>query len=94
MELVNIAELKSHLSDVIAKVNETGTAVIIGKYGKPVAKLIPFSDGKKNRVLGFGKHLLMSRLFKVLCQHKNTQPISSQVECAIKPTFKEDGQLG
>ena len=34
------------------------------------------------------------RLFKVLCQHKNTQPISSQIECVIKPTFEEDGQLG
>ena len=75
MELVNIAELKSHLSDVIAKVNETGTAIIIGKYGKPVAKLVPFSDGKKNRVLGFGKHLLMS----------DTSSLQQQVDQSVDP---------
>ena len=60
MELVNIANLKSHLSDVIAKVTKTGNAVIIGKYGKPVAKIIPFSEEKQTRSLGFGKHLTMT----------------------------------
>ena len=80
MELVNIAELKSHLSDVIAKVNETGTAVVIGKYGKPVAKLIPFSDEKKNRALGFGKHLLMS----------DTTSLQQQVDQSVDPETIED----
>jgi len=60
MELVNIANLKSHLSDVIAKVNKTGKAVVIGKYGKPIAKIIPFSEEKQTRSLGFGKHLTMT----------------------------------
>lgn len=32
-------------------------------------------------------------LLNILCQRKSTPPISSQIECAIKPTFKEDGQL-
>ena len=60
MELVNIANLKSHLSDVISKVTKTGNAVIIGKYGKPVAKIIPFTEEKQSRTLGFGKHLTMT----------------------------------
>ena len=34
-----------------------------------------------------------SRLFKILCQRKSTRSISSQIECTIKPTFEEDGQL-
>ena len=70
MELVNIAKLKSHLSDVIEKVNKTGKTVIIGKYGKPVAKIIPFTEDKKPRTLGFGKHLTMT----------NTANLQSQVD--------------
>ncbi len=65
MELVNIAKLKSHLSDVMAKVSETGKTVIIGKYGKPIAKIIPFSEEKKSRTLGFGKHLSMTNISKL-----------------------------
>lgn len=58
MNLINIAELKSHLSDVVAKVNETGEEVIIGKYGKPVAKLVPYVEEKpKRRKMGFAKHV-------------------------------------
>lgn len=58
MNLVNIAELKSHLSDVIAKVGETGEEVIIGKYGKPVAKIVPYVEEKpKKRKIGFARHL-------------------------------------
>ena len=76
MELVNIAELKSHLSDVIAKVNKTGHAVVIGKYGKPVAKLIPFSEEKKNRSLGFGKHLIMTSISNL--QQQVDQPADNE----------------
>lgn len=57
MELVNIAELKSHLSEMVAKVNETGEEVIIGKYGKPVAKIVAYvEDQAKDRIIGGGKH--------------------------------------
>ena len=35
----------------------------------------------------------ISRLFRILCQRKNTRSIRSQIECSIKPAFKEDGQL-
>ncbi len=76
MELVNIANLKSHLSDVIAKVNKTGKAVIIGKYGKPIAKIIPFSEDKKPRSLGFGKHLTMTETSNL--QNQVDQPTDSE----------------
>lgn len=58
MEIVNVADLKAHLSDVLAKIMKTGESVVVGRYGKPVAKLVPYSDAAKPRTLGFGKHLL------------------------------------
>lgn len=76
MKLVNIADLKSHLSDVIAQVNETGNSVVIGKYGKPIAKLIPFSEAEKSRNIGFGKHLIMTNISDV--QHQVDEPVDSE----------------
>jgi len=62
MNIVNIADLKAHLSGVIAKIMKTGDPIIIGRYGKPVAKIIPYTETGKKRVLGFGKHLLMTNI--------------------------------
>ena len=58
MEIVNVADLKAHLSDVLAKITKTGEPVVVGRYGKPVAKLVPYSGAANPRTLGFGKHLL------------------------------------
>jgi len=60
MDSMNIAELKAHLSEVLSKVNETGDEVTIAKYGKPIAKIIPFTEGGSERKLGFAKHLLVT----------------------------------
>ena len=76
MKLVNIADLKSHLSDVIAKVSATGNPVVIGKYGKPVAKLIPFSVEEKTRNIGFGKHLVMTNITDL--QHQVDEPVDTE----------------
>ena len=65
MELINIAHLKSHLSDLVAKVGKTGSSVVIGKYGKPIAKLVPYVDNKNKRILGFGKHLILTTVPKL-----------------------------
>lgn len=56
-DLINTAELKAHLSDILAKVSKSRKEVIIGKYGKPVAKLVPFTKEVVTRKLGFAKHL-------------------------------------
>ena len=58
MDIVNIADLKTHLSELINKISQTGDEVIIGKYGKPVAKLVPFSEALTQRDIGFAKHLM------------------------------------
>lgn len=64
-DLVNTAELKAHLSDMIAKVSKTREEIIIGKYGKPVAKLVPFTEDNKTRIIGFAKHLILDDVSKV-----------------------------
>ena len=67
---------------------------------KQAAKSIARSPGQKNlnrmRDSTGGKNVLLinfGRLFRILCQRKNTRSIRSQIECSIKPAFKEDGQL-
>jgi prevent-host-death family protein len=51
MLITNISDAKAHLSALIEKVM-TGQEVIIGKSGKPVAKLVPFERSDENRYPG------------------------------------------
>jgi prevent-host-death family protein len=46
--IIGAFEAKTHLSEILNKVQE-GVEVIITKRGKPIAKIIPFSDDKLNR---------------------------------------------
>ncbi len=48
MHITNISEAKAQLSSLIEKVL-SGQEVIIGKAGKPVAKLIPYERGQETR---------------------------------------------
>ena len=48
MLVTNISEAKAQLSALIEKV-QAGQEVIIGKAGKPVAKLVPFVRSEKPR---------------------------------------------
>ena len=67
MNIINVAELKSHLSEVLAQVNKTGDAVVIGRYGVPVAQITPYIEQPlPQRKAGFAKHLLM-------CEQTNLQ---------------------
>ena len=54
MQITNISEAKATLSKLIEKVL-TGQEVIIGKAGKPVAKLVPYELESTPRELGIGK---------------------------------------
>ncbi|MEK7424664.1 MAG: type II toxin-antitoxin system prevent-host-death family antitoxin [Actinomycetota bacterium] len=49
---VSIYEAKTHLSRLIAQVEETGEEVIIRRHNVPVAKLVPFRPVVAPRVLG------------------------------------------
>ena len=63
MEIINVAGLKSHLSEVLARVSEKGESVVIGRYGVPVARIMPVEEPTRGsaRKVGFAKHLLMSK---------------------------------
>jgi prevent-host-death family protein len=51
MDTVNIHEAKTHLSRLLERVAD-GEEIVIGKAGKPVAKLVPYSEDKEPRKLG------------------------------------------
>lgn len=50
MYITNISEAKSSLSSLLAQVQK-GEEVIIGKAGKPIAKIIPYEEDTQDRVL-------------------------------------------
>lgn len=52
MQSVNMHEAKTHLSKLVEKV-AAGQEVVIGKAGRPVARLIPANRPIKKRELGF-----------------------------------------
>lgn len=53
MQVTNISDAKASLSKLIEKVL-MGEEVIIGKAGKPVAKLVPYDPESSPRQLGAG----------------------------------------
>jgi len=53
MQITNISDAKSTLSKLIEQVLR-GEEVIIGKAGKPVAKLVPYDVAQIPRQLGAG----------------------------------------
>lgn len=53
MHITNISEAKASLSKLIERVLR-GEEIVIGKAGKPVAKLVPFNLETEPRQLGVG----------------------------------------
>lgn len=55
-EIINVHEAKTHLSRLLDKAH-AGEEIVLGKAGKPYAKLVPLS--RRDRTLGFlkGFHL-------------------------------------
>jgi prevent-host-death family protein len=51
MDTFNIHEAKTHFSKLIERVS-AGEEIVIGKAGKPVAKLVPFTESKQPRRAG------------------------------------------
>jgi prevent-host-death family protein len=50
---VGAAEFKARCLELMDRVRETGTELVITKRGKPVAKLVPFRDvQRKKRLFG------------------------------------------
>lgn len=51
MQLLNISEAKAQLSAVIERVSK-GEEILIGKAGKPVAKIVRYEPARQNKRLG------------------------------------------
>ncbi len=51
MQVINIFEAKTQLSKLV-QVVESGGEVIIGRYGKPVVRLVPYVVEKSNYRFG------------------------------------------
>ena len=60
-KLVNIHEAKTHLSRLLARVM-AGEEILIAKAGQPVARLVPVSEARKQRVAGSAKGRISLRL--------------------------------
>ncbi len=54
MKQYNIAEAKSHFSELV-KLTLLGEEVVIAKDNKPLLRLLPVKDVKKKRIPGSGK---------------------------------------
>ena len=49
MTTVSVHEAKAHLSTLLAGVERDGKAVLICRYGRAVAELVPVRRGKRSR---------------------------------------------
>lgn len=64
MDTVNVHEAKTHFSKLLARAN-AGEEIIIGKAGKPYAKLVPL-DPVKERIPGIAKGAVTDSFFEPL----------------------------
>ena len=53
-KIVNVYEAKTHLSRLLRRV-AAGEEVVIAKSGKPIARLVPVGEPRRERVLGTEK---------------------------------------
>ena len=68
MLVVNIHEAKTNLSSLLAKIEKTGEEVLICRYGKPIANLVPHKC--KDRLK---PHSVMG---KIKINYNPTEPLS------------------
>lgn len=54
MDLTNVHQAKTHLSKLLDRV-ANGEEIVIGKAGRPVAKLVPFKAESGPRKIGLWK---------------------------------------
>jgi len=50
-EIINVHAAKTHLSRLLERA-EAGEEIVIGRAGKPIAKLVPYRPDRPKRVFG------------------------------------------
>ena len=53
MQSYNVAEAKTHLSEILQRVSE-GEEILLTRRGRPIARVIPAA--RTSNILGAGKH--------------------------------------
>jgi prevent-host-death family protein len=53
-EIVNVHAAKTHLSRLLERA-EAGEEIVIGRAGKPIAKLVPYQVDRPKRIFGLLK---------------------------------------
>lgn len=53
-EIVNVHAAKTHLSRLLERA-EAGEEIVIGRAGKPIAKLVPYKAERPKRIFGLLK---------------------------------------
>jgi|SRR4051794_39091290 len=51
----NVAEAKTHLSEILEHIEETGAEILLMRRGKPVARIVPDGGETSGRQLGFAR---------------------------------------
>jgi prevent-host-death family protein len=64
MDIVNVHEAKTHFSKLLDRAH-TGEEIIIGKAGKPYAKLVPLASARE-RTPGLAKGAVTDSFFEPL----------------------------
>jgi prevent-host-death family protein len=55
MDSYNVAEAKSHLSEILERVSQ-GEEILLTRRGKPVARVLPAAPAALPSLLGAGRH--------------------------------------
>jgi prevent-host-death family protein len=51
MEIINVHAAKTHLSELLARV-EAGEEIVLGRAGRPIARLVPYRQSLAPRRFG------------------------------------------
>lgn len=74
MTTVSVHEAKAHLSTLLAGVERDGKSVVISRYGRAVAELVPLRRGKRSRVA--------AELRRIVFHKDPTEPTTTEWERA------------
>ena len=59
-QLIAAADFKARCLDLMDRVRETGVEYVVTKHGRPVAKLVPYTARKHNRLFGSMKGTVLT----------------------------------
>jgi prevent-host-death family protein len=60
MHSLPAAHFKAHCLELMDRVRETGAEYIVTKHGRPVAKLVPYTEPAQTSLFGAGKGTLLA----------------------------------